>query len=114
MQSGDLSKKKCVPCKPNEDGVPVLTKDQAQGLLTGLKGWRLIELKIEKDYTFKNFAAAIQFVNALAALAESEGHHPDIRIEYNKVTVTNWTHTVSGLTENDFILAAKTDMIHRG
>jgi 4a-hydroxytetrahydrobiopterin dehydratase len=107
----DLTKKKCVPC---EGGVPALTTLQSQGLIRALKGWTLGQREgqreISKEFVFKDFTEALRFVNRVGALAESEGHHPDIFLhQYKKVTITLWTHAVGGLTENDFIVAAKID-----
>lgn len=79
--------------------------------LEGASGWKLEGKQIEKEYKFKNFIEAMKFVNRLAEVAEHEQHHPDVFIHYNKVKVMSWTHVANGLTENDFILAAKIDAI---
>ncbi len=102
-----LKNKKCVPC---EGGVPKLSTPEITKLLKQIKGWQATTNdKIQKVFRFKNFMHAIGFVNDMAVLAENEGHHPDFEVHYNVVTVTLWTHAVEGLTENDFILAAKID-----
>ncbi len=100
----NLTQKKCVPC---EGGVPPLGKAEVEGLLTQVSGWSLTGKSINKDFKFKNFVEAITFVNQVADLAEQEGHHPDIHIHYNIVRFDIWTHVIDGLSENDFILAAK-------
>ncbi|MBI2097714.1 MAG: 4a-hydroxytetrahydrobiopterin dehydratase [Candidatus Vogelbacteria bacterium] len=103
-----LKDKKCVPC---EGGTPPLTEKRAGALRRGLKPeWHLTpDHKLCRVFGFRDFPAAIKFVNQIAALAEAESHHPDLLINYNKVTVTLWTHAIGGLSENDFILAAKID-----
>lgn len=100
----NLTQKKCVPC---EGGVPPLGKAVVEGFLTQVSGWSLTGKSINKDFKFKNFVEAITFVNQVAHLAEQEGHHPDIHIHYNIVRFDIWTHVIDGLSENDFILAAK-------
>src|SRR3990167_2815534 len=104
----DLLKKKCVPC---EGGVEPIGKEGAQKYLLEVPGWALSEdgKKIFKQFKFKDFIGAINFVNNVADIAESEGHHPDIKINYNKVLLELSTHAIGGLSENDFILAAKVD-----
>jgi 4a-hydroxytetrahydrobiopterin dehydratase len=107
--SSDLKFKKCVPC---EGGVAPLAPDEYGAFLRSeLSGWVDVEQKkIEKDYKFKNFKEALDFVNKVGALAESEGHHPDIYLHgFNKVRLTLSTHAIGGLSENDFILATKID-----
>lgn len=105
--SCDLKSKKCVPC---EGGVDPLTDEQARGLLEQLPHWKLVGKEIHREYQFKDFKAAMAFVNGVAEIAETEGHHPDILIyQYKKVRVTLWTHAIGGLSENDFIVAAKID-----
>jgi 4a-hydroxytetrahydrobiopterin dehydratase len=79
--------------------------------LSELAGWYLNGKWITKEFAFKNFVAAMQFVNKVAEIAEGEGHHPDIHIHYNRVRFDIWTHAIDGLSENDFILAAKIDGI---
>ena len=76
-----------------------------------IPGWEIIEdgKKIARKFEFKNFVESMKFINKLADLAESEGHHPDIFVSYKRVTITLWTHAIGGLSENDFILAAKTN-----
>lgn len=104
----NLIEKKCVPC---EGGVPILTKKEAENLLKQTSGWILEENKIKKVFKFKNFVEAIKFVNKVSSLAEKEGHHPDIDIRYSRVTLVLWTHAIGGLSENDFILAAKVEKL---
>ena len=102
-----LTDKKCVPC---EGGVMPLTHDEIQPYLAEASGWEVIESgkKILKGFLFKDFREAMAFVNRVAELAEAEGHHPDILAHgWNKVRVELSTHAAGGLTENDFILAAK-------
>lgn len=103
-----LLKKKCIPC---EAGGKPLARADAQDYLDELIGWTMNEeaTKISKEYKFQDFIGAINFVERVADVAEEEGHHPDIHVHYNKVTLELWTHKVGGLTENDFIIAAKVD-----
>jgi 4a-hydroxytetrahydrobiopterin dehydratase len=105
----ELVARKCQPC---EGGVEPATLDEARRQLTRLKGWQLTHdgQRIRKDWTVKNFMAAIRFFNRVAELAEAEGHHPDLHLEgYRKLGIEIWTHAIGGLSENDFILAAKID-----
>jgi 4a-hydroxytetrahydrobiopterin dehydratase len=107
----DLTQKKCAPC---EGGVPKLEPDQVTALLASVDGWAVTGERILKHYRFKDFKTAMKFVNAIADLAEEEGHHPDFTVrEWNHVDVATWTHAIDGLSENDFILAAKIDRLHR-
>lgn len=105
----DLLKKKCIPCEAG--GVEPFSQAQVEEYLKETNGWALDEkaLKISKEFKFKDFIGAINFVNNIAEIAEGEGHHPDIKINYNKVTLELSTHAIGGLSENDFILAAKID-----
>ena len=105
-----LAREKCVPCR---GGVPALKGDELRDLQEKLGGdWRVIEEHhLEKEYTFPDFAQALAFTNAVGAIAEEEGHHPDIYLAWGKVRITIWTHKVDGLTRSDFILAAKVDEI---
>jgi len=100
--------KKCIPC---EGGAFPLTHEEAEKYLDQVSGWILNEeaKRISKEYKFKDFIGAINFVNNVAEIAESEGHHPDIHINYNKVLLEFTTHAIGGLSENDFIVAAKID-----
>src|SRR5262245_22554322 len=104
----ELKKKKCVPC---EGGIPRLNPEEVNGYLQQISGWETQDNKIHKTFKFKNFVEAMAFVNRMAEIAEAEGHHPDFTVHYNKVDVTIWTHAIDGLSENDFILAAKIDEI---
>lgn len=107
--SNELLKKRCIPCEGL--GMKPFARAEAEKYLADAPGWNLSEdgLKISKEYKFRDFIGAINFVNKIAEIAEGEGHHPDISIHYNKVMLTNWTHAIGGLSENDFILAAKVD-----
>ncbi len=104
----ELAERRCVPC---EGGVPPLDELTARGYLASLRGWSLAGAnRIQKEFTFKNFAQALAFVNRVGAIAEAEGHHPDILIHsWNRVRLEIMTHAIGGLSENDFILAAKID-----
>jgi 4a-hydroxytetrahydrobiopterin dehydratase len=104
----DLSRKKCVPC---EGGVPRVEGAALDALLASVSGWQLAGDRIRKHLRFADFRAAMSFVAAMADLAEAEGHHPDFSVHYSTVDVEIWTHAAGGLTENDFILAAKIDRI---
>lgn len=88
-----------------------LTEDDIRERLTRLGGWSRGDNWIEKTFEFKNFLRAMSFVNAIAYVAESLNHHPDIIIHYNKVTLRNWTHAAGGITEHDFVLAERIDAI---
>ena len=104
-----LRSKKCLPC---EGGVPKLTLAEAQAQLAKLTGWTLVQenQRIRKEWTVKNFMAGMRFFNEIAEIAESEGHHPDLHlVGYRNVAIELWTHAIGGLSENDFILAAKID-----
>ncbi|HEU0085501.1 MAG TPA: 4a-hydroxytetrahydrobiopterin dehydratase [Candidatus Paceibacterota bacterium] len=105
----DLLKKKCIPCEGL--GMKPFTKDEAEGYLAQISGWVLDSdgKVISKEFKFKDFIGAINFVNKISEIAEEEGHHPDIHISYNKVRLDISTHAIGGLSENDFILAAKID-----
>ncbi len=107
-----LADLKCIPCK---GGVPPLTPDQYAPLLAQVEGWEVQEGKrLVKRYRFKNFVQAVDFVNAITPVAESEGHHPDLYVAWGKVEVYLWTHKIDGLTESDFYMAAKIDRVHEG
>ena len=111
----DLTQKHCIPC---EGGTPPLTDAEEDELKPQTPDWILLRNdgttvvhKIRRQFTFKNFKEAIAFVNKVADIADQEGHHPDIYIFYNKVQLELFTHAVGGLSENDFIMAAKIDKI---
>jgi 4a-hydroxytetrahydrobiopterin dehydratase len=112
IQSADqLVAKKCKPC---EGGVEPCPLPEAEDQLTRLAGWYLTHdgQRIRKDWTVKNFMAGMAFFNKVAEVAEQDGHHPDLHIAgYRNVSIELWTHAIGGLSENDFILAAKIDQI---
>ena len=104
----NLIEKRCLPC---EGGTPSMGESEINILLKEVPLWSLREGHLFRSFKFRNFKEAMTFVNSLANLAEEEGHHPDICIHYNRVEVELWTHAIKGLSENDFIMAAKTDNI---
>lgn len=107
----DLTQKHCVPC---EGGTPPVSDQKEDELLKQTPGWLLLRdgtHRLRRQFTFKDFKEAIQFVNKVAELAESEGHHPDITIFYNKVQLDLFTHAVGRLSDNDFIMAAKVNKL---
>lgn len=102
-----LADKTCVPCKGD---VPPLGAGAIAFLLDQLDGWQVVEgRKLTKTYRFPDFATALTFVDRVGAIAEEQGHHPDIHLAWGKVTIEIWTHKINGLTESDFVFAAKCD-----
>jgi 4a-hydroxytetrahydrobiopterin dehydratase len=91
--------------------MPPYSEKQARDMLAQLKGWQLQDGKLAKVYPFANYHHTMAFVNALAWISHREDHHPDLEVGYNKCRVTYWTHAVGGLSENDFICAAKCDAL---
>ncbi|MBI1346868.1 pterin-4-alpha-carbinolamine dehydratase [bacterium] len=107
----ELQAKRCVPC---EGGVPKLTLDEAQALLHSVSGWELTHNgeRIRKAWVVRQFRDALAFFQRVGWLAEQEGHHPDLHlVGYRNVAIEIWTHAIGGLSENDFILAAKIDAL---
>ena len=108
----DLSKKKCIPCEGNAS--PLLPQEVAK-LEAQVAGWIVSDdgKMISKEFVFEDFDENMQFVNMVAEIAETEGHHPDLHIFYNKLKVDLTTHAIKGLSENDFIIASKIDEIEK-
>ena len=104
----ELTKKKCIPC---EAGTLPLEEEKASELLKQIPSWTLKNGHLHKKFKFKNFIEAMKFINSVANITEQEGHHPDFSVHYDKVDVELWTHAINGLSENDFIVAAKIDRI---
>jgi len=110
-----LEKEKCVPCR---GGVPTLNDTEIELYYSQLKkNWSVVEKdgikRLEKSFTFKDFAEALAFTNKVGKAAEEQSHHPDILTEWGKVTVSWWTHKIRGLHKNDFVMAAKTDALYK-
>ena len=106
----ELATKTCVPCR---GGIPPLQGEELAALQTQVDGWNVVEEHhITKTFTFPNFREALKFVNRVGELAEEQGHHPDISLAWGKVGITSWTHKINGLTESDFILAAKINKLY--
>ncbi len=106
-----FQRKKCRPC---EGGIEKFSHQEAIDGLQSLSGWRISQdgLRLEKEWLVQNFKAGIDFINHVAEIAEEEGHHPEIHLTgFRHVWIEIWTHAVGGLTENDFILAAKIDLL---
>ena len=110
MSACDLASRDCIPCK---GGIPPLKGDALQALYVQLgNDWQLLnEHQLEKDYRFKNFKEALAFTNRVGELAEQVNHHPDIFLAWGRVKLTLWTHKIDGLTESDFVFAAKADRV---
>ncbi|NES84315.1 MAG: 4a-hydroxytetrahydrobiopterin dehydratase [Moorea sp. SIO2B7] len=108
----ELTQKKCSACSPDSQ---LVTEEDIERLKPQIPDWEIIteegQLRLQRVYKFPNFKRAIAFTNGVGDEAEKEGHHPALLTEWGKVTVTWWTHAISGLHENDFIMAAKTDAI---
>lgn len=106
-----LAEKTCVPCR---GGVPPLKGEDLVRLARELPGWQVVdEHHLARSFKFPDFRQALAFANRVGALAEEQGHHPDLLLAWGKVEITLWTHKINGLTESDFILAAKIDRLDR-
>lgn len=105
----DLAARECVPCR---GGVPPMKGEEIREMLKQLSGWEVVDdHHLRKEYKFGNFREALDYVNRVGELAENQGHHPDISFGWGKAEITIWTHKIDGLTESDFILAAKIDKV---
>ena len=105
----DLASRQCVPCR---GGVPPLEGEETKELLAELHGWEVVnDHHLKKSYKFANFREAQDFVNQVGNLAEEQRHHPDICFGWGRAEITVWTHKIDGLTESDFVLAAKIDRL---
>jgi 4a-hydroxytetrahydrobiopterin dehydratase len=104
----ELAQKECVPCK---GGVPPLKGDALASLARQLDNWQVINDHLEREYKFENFRQALEFTNKVGELAEKQNHHPDIYLTWGKVKLTLWTHKIDGLTESDFVFAAKVNQL---
>ena len=108
-----LTQMKCVACRTGE---PAVTPDEMSQFQPQVPDWKVVERegipRLERVFTFKNFAEALAFTNRVGALAEAEDHHPAILTEWGRVTVTWWTHKIKGLHRNDFMMAAKADQAY--
>ena len=106
----ELTMKKCIPC---ESDIPAMFEDEIKEYQQKVPEWNVVEVdnvpRLTRLFKFKNFAEALTFTNKVGEIAEEQGHHPVIELTWGKVTVEWWTHNISGLHENDFIMAAKTD-----
>jgi 4a-hydroxytetrahydrobiopterin dehydratase len=106
-----LAEKTCVSC---HGGIPPLTLDESAALLAQVEGWQVVDNHhLVKSYKFANFEQALDFVNHVGVIADEQNHHPDIYLAWGKVKVEVWTHKINGLTESDFIFAAKVDQIEK-
>ena len=108
MSGEDFAKRKCVPC---EGGVSPYSDEEARAMLKSLKGWIIENNTLVKLYPFTNYYQTMAFVNALAWISHREDHHPDLQVGHNKCRVEYTTHAIGGLSENDFICAAKCDAL---
>jgi 4a-hydroxytetrahydrobiopterin dehydratase len=107
----ELAGKMCVPCR---GGIPPLAGEELAALTQQVKGWEVIdEHHLKKSYSFPDFLQALSFVNRVGEVAEEQGHHPEITFTWGRAEIRIWTHKINGLTESDFILAAKIDQVQR-
>ena len=112
MSESDLAARHCEPC---HGGVPPMPQDEVQAMLAQIPGWSLCDdgAAIVREYRFKDYHQTMAFVNALAWIAHREDHHPDLEVGYNRCRVRYSTHAIDGLTENDFICAARIDQLNQ-
>ena len=107
---GGLADERCIPCR---GGVPTLDRNEVEGLLPEVPGWRVVDRdgvdSLEREFRFADFASALAFTDKVGEKAEEAGHHPALLTEWGRVTVTWWTHAIGGLHRNDFVMAARTD-----
>lgn len=110
-EEAKLADRRCAPCNK---GTPALTQAEYEPLLSELEDWEVISGdRLARDFRFKDFAQALAFVNRVGELAEAEGHHPDVRLAWGRVGIELWTHAIDGLSEADFVLAAKIDRVSK-
>lgn len=110
--SETLADKKCVPCR---GGIPPLKGDELEQLRRNVPDWIVTsEHHLRREFRFPDFKQALDFVNRVGGVAEEQGHHPDILLAWGKADITLWTHKIDGLTESDFIMAAKIDRLNQG
>jgi 4a-hydroxytetrahydrobiopterin dehydratase len=111
----DLSQERCVACRPDS---PAVTPEEAAALTPQIPEWRVVEHggvpQLERTFRFQSYAGTIAFVNRVAAAAEEQEHHPTMLVEWGRVTVRWWTHTIRNLHHNDYIMAAQTDQLYEG
>lgn len=106
-----LADKQCIPCR---GGVPALKGEDLKRLHKSIPDWTIVEEHhLRREFRFPDFKQALEFVNRIGAVAEEQGHHPDILLAWGKVEITIWTHKIDGLTESDFIMAAKIDRLNQ-
>ena len=106
----ELANKKCVPCNAE---TPTLREEEISTLVPQVPGWEVVEgHHLRRRYSFRNFRDALRFVNRVGEIAEEQGHHPDLGFGWGYAEVRVWTHAIDGLSENDFVLAAKVDALH--
>ena len=108
MSTKELTTRTCKPC---EGGVPAMTEDEIAAMLPQVAGWAYVDGHIEKAFDFNNYYQTISFVNAVAWIANAEGHHPNMQVDFRQCTVKYWTHAIDGMSENDFICAAKINQL---
>ena len=110
--SKSLADKKCVPCR---GGIPPLKGKELEELRRNVPGWTVTnEHHLHREFRFPDFKQALDFVNRVGTVADEQGHHPDILLAWGKAGITLWTHKIDGLTESDFIMAAKIDRLNKG
>ncbi len=109
----DLAQKKCVSCRSDE---PPMAEAQVYQYMPQIPDWKVVEIdgekRLQRVFTFKDFAQALAFTDKVGAIAEQEDHHPMLITEWGKVTVYWWTHKIRGLHQNDFVMAARTDQLY--
>jgi 4a-hydroxytetrahydrobiopterin dehydratase len=112
MMAAPLAERHCVVCEP---GTPPLPRQEIDRLLDQVAGWAVEEadghLRLARTVKFKGFMPGVELINKIATIAEAEAHHPDLLLSYGRLTIWLWTHAAGGLTENDFILAARIDQV---
>lgn len=106
MKLTELASQNCVPCA----GIPSLSSDEAKIMLQALPGWSLASRAIQKDFQFPSYVRGLDFANAVGKIAEQQDHHPDILIRWRRVRLVFSTHSIKGLSRNDFIMAAKSEL----
>ena len=108
MAITELTSKSCKPC---EGGMPAMTSEEIDAMMPQIEDWAFVDGHIERTFDFNNYYQTISFVNAVAWVANAEGHHPNLEVDFRQCKVKFWTHAIDGMSENDFICAAKIDQL---